>query len=67
MCRSFIEVKKALRDHEIKSSMIFLTKVVTGDKTLYFETHEETWDWLEGWTKVAGPKTKIRMERQTIH
>ena len=47
--RDFLAVKKRMRDQGLKYSMLFPARlrVITNNKTLFFDAPEEAWDWME--------------------
>lgn len=55
---SFLEVKRTLRQQEIKYAMLFPSKLrVEADGKTWFFTHpDQVWDWLDGWRTVERSK-----------
>ncbi|KAJ1138349.1 hypothetical protein NDU88_004736 [Pleurodeles waltl] len=68
--RHFKEVKRALRARDIKYMMIFPAKlkIVQDGRSRFFQSPEETSDWLEGWCKMErhGPVAHERQEREGL-
>lgn len=68
--QSFLEVKRALQDKELKYSMLFPAslRVESGGKAWFFATPEEAWEWLDGWRlkERGGSRSKKNSERLSI-
>ena len=58
--REFLEVKRALRQQELRYAMLFPAKlrVVADGKVHFFTNPDETWQWLEGRDPKRDPLDK---------
>ncbi|KAJ1143463.1 hypothetical protein NDU88_009772 [Pleurodeles waltl] len=60
---SFMAVKRALHEEGVQYSLLFLARlrVITEDKTAFFQTPVEAWEWLE--VRGSGGGNRTRMDR----
>ena len=66
--RDFLAVKKRMRDQGLKYSMLFPARlrVVTNNRTLFFDAPEEAWDWMDRReSQEAGRGDSVRKQQQS--
>ena len=59
--RDFFQVKRLLREQGLKYAMLFPAKlrVAAGDKTNFFATPEEAWDWVKSRSTMDNKNTRL--------